>query len=159
MTVAGPVAPPAVFHWGQEGIVEYFKVKNWERFQHYRKRNPPWIKLYTSLLDDYEFGCLQDASKLLALCILMLAAKANNKLPNDAEWLHRKTGLQQMPDLAQLFEHGFIVKIDASNTLAPCKQSAMPETEESRGEERRKRGEKKPDLRASIENISERMKA
>jgi hypothetical protein len=139
--------------------MEFFKVKNWERFQHYRKRNPPWIKLYTSLLDDYEFSRLQDASKLLALCILMLAAKCHNKLPADPDWLHQKLGLQQIPDLEPLFEHGFIVKLDASNKLAECKQSAMPETETDRGEERRKRSEKEPDLRTSVANITERMKA
>ena len=138
--------------------MDYFRVKNWERFQHYRKRNPPWIKLYTSLLDDYEFSCLQDDSKLLALCILMLAAKCHNKLPTDPSWLHRKTGLQQIPDLEPLFEHGFIVRIDASNTLAACKQDAMPETEERRGEEKEKR-KRIPDLQSSVTRITERMKA
>jgi hypothetical protein len=30
--------------------------KNFEQFQHYKDRNPPWIKLWTRLLDDYEFN-------------------------------------------------------------------------------------------------------
>ena len=34
----------------------YFTVKNFEQFQHYKDRNPPWIKLWTKLLDDYEFN-------------------------------------------------------------------------------------------------------
>jgi DNA-binding NarL/FixJ family response regulator len=33
-----------------------YSVKNFERFQHYKDRSPPWIKLYNELLDDYEFG-------------------------------------------------------------------------------------------------------
>jgi hypothetical protein len=119
--------------------MEFFKVKNWDRFQHYKKRNPPWIKLYTSLLDDYEFGCLQDASKLLALCLLMLAAKTANRLPNDPAWIQKRTGLEQVPDLQPLFDHGFIVlatcKQDASELLAGCKQDSS--LSRDRGEERR----------------------
>jgi len=26
------------------------KVKNWEKYQHYKDRNPPWIKLHFELL-------------------------------------------------------------------------------------------------------------
>lgn len=28
----------------------HFKVRNWEQFQHYKDRNPPWIKLHFALL-------------------------------------------------------------------------------------------------------------
>lgn len=108
-------------------------MKNWEQFQHYKKRNPPWIKLYTHLLDDYEYGALSDASKLLALSILMLAAKTGNKLPMNIEWLKSRAGIAQKPDLKPLFACGFIVKLDASKTLADCKQNAL--SEERRGEE------------------------
>ena len=42
----------------------YLRVKNWGEFQHYTKRNPPWIKLYTSLLEDYDFNRLKDQDRL-----------------------------------------------------------------------------------------------
>ena len=140
--------------------MEFFCVKNWARYQHYKRRNPPWIKLYTSLLDDYDFGCLQDASKLLALFVLMLAAKANNRLPLDPAWIQKRTGLEQEPDLQPLFEHGFIVLIDASKMLAGCGQVATPETEERQTETDIQRGEKqipKP-LAKSVNSINERFK-
>ena len=38
----------------------YLRVRNFEQFQHYKERNPIWIKLYCSLLDDYEFAQLPD---------------------------------------------------------------------------------------------------
>lgn len=113
--------------------MDYFRVRKWETFQHYKKRNPPWIKLYTHLLDDYEFGCLQDASKVLAFYILMLAAKTGNKIPMDSGWVKNRASLTQTPDFEPLLSMGFIEKINASNTLASCKQVAMPE--ERRGEE------------------------
>lgn len=123
--------------------MEYFRVRNWDRFQHYRKRNPPWIKLYTELLDDYEFACLSDASKLLAFCIFMLAARSSNKIPLDPDWIRNRAALKSMPDLEPLFNHGFIVRCqDASETLAQRKQDAMPETEQrqSRGEQTEEKG-------------------
>ena len=39
----------------------YFSVRNWDEFQHYKDRDPTWIKLYNRLLDDYAFGLLPDA--------------------------------------------------------------------------------------------------
>jgi len=44
------------------------KIKNWHKFQHYKHRNPPWIKLHRGLLDDPEWFALSgDASKVLAM--------------------------------------------------------------------------------------------
>ena len=53
--------------------MNYLRVKNWEKFQHYKDRTPPWIKLYRDLLNDYEFSCLQDASKAHLMLIWLLA--------------------------------------------------------------------------------------
>ena len=30
--------------------------KNWSDFQHYKERNPPWIRLHRSLLDNFEWA-------------------------------------------------------------------------------------------------------
>jgi hypothetical protein len=122
--------------------MKYFRVRNWDKFQHYKNRNPPWIKLHTALLENYEFASLQDASKLLAMCIWMLAARSDNKMPVDAEWIRNKCNLKSKVDLSPLFEGGFIEEIqelpaveqDASNALAPRKQSATSEERRDRGE-------------------------
>ncbi len=115
-------------------------MRNWERFQHYRDRNPPWIKLHTELLDNYDFSQLSDASKLLALCITVLAARSDNKIPADPAWIMARCSIKTKPDLDALIKANFIERIqplqsseqDASSVLAVCKQSAMPE--ERRGE-------------------------
>ena len=106
------------------------KVKNWEEFQHYKDRNPPWIKLHRSLLTDYKFACLQDASKLHLMLIWLLASQTNNEIPNDAKYLQNLLNLDERPNLKELIEKGFLVfEHDASEVLAECKQVAMPETE------------------------------
>ena len=62
-------------------------VVNWGRFQHYKDRNPPWIKFHTSLLDDYEFQRLPDAAKWQLLLLWLVAARQDNRIPDDGEWL------------------------------------------------------------------------
>ena len=106
--------------------MEYLKVKNWEKFQHYKDRDPPWIKLERKLLRDYEFGCLQDASKLHLMLIWLLASQLENKIPNDAAWIAKQIGVSGKVELNPLISSGFLV---ASNALAGCKQVAMVETE------------------------------
>lgn len=111
----------------------YVSIANWEKFQHYNDRTPPWIKLYNSLLDDYEFSCLHDASKLLLMMLWLLASRHENKIPADIKWLKKQLPIDGDVDIKPLIEQGFI--IDASNALAVCKQDACLETEkETEGE-------------------------
>jgi hypothetical protein len=108
-------------------MTKYLRVKNWEQFQHYKDRNPPWIKLHRDLLRDYEFQCLQDASKLQLMLIWLLASQLDNKIPADENFLKNQLGIKGNLDLKELIDKGYLV--DDSNALADCKQSAMLETE------------------------------
>jgi len=122
--------------------VKYFRVKNWEKFQHYKDRNPPWIKLYNELLDKPEFGCLRDASKAHLLAIWMLASRTGNKILYDPAWISKRINATEDVKLEILEQLDFIESFeDASNPLAFYKQNAIPE--ERRGEERQRRTEKK----------------
>lgn len=105
---------------------KYFAVKNLEKFQHYRDRNPPWIKLHKTVFTDYEFSCLQDASKLHLILIWLLASQLDNKIPYDPEWLKQQIHIKGKVDLKPLFEKGFLVN---SKPLADSEQDATTETE------------------------------
>jgi len=122
--------------------MKYIRIHNWERFQHYKKRNPPWIKLHTELLDDDDFECLQDACKLLLICLwLYRARKHNGKIPADRKYLARKLPLSKIPSLQPLVDAGFIeIYQDDSTMLARCLQDA-PHTggAETETEERQRR--------------------
>jgi hypothetical protein len=46
--------------------MQYFRVKNYEKFQHFKDRTPPWIKLYRDILDDPDWHELDgDTAKTL----------------------------------------------------------------------------------------------
>lgn len=121
----------------------YFKVRNYEKFQHYGDRTPPWIKLYNSLLEDYEFSCLQDASKLHLILIWLLASRTNNRIPFDTEYLKQALKTKTNPDLDELLSSGFIEEIqvlrlsehDASDVLSSSEQDAR--LDKKRVEEKR----------------------
>ena len=108
---------------------KYFKVKNFDKYQHYKNRKPPWIKLYNDILDDYEFACLQDDSKMHLIAIFLLASRYHNKIRSDSSWIAKRINAKNKVDLDVLEEAGFIIYLDDSIMLASRKQSAIPETE------------------------------
>ena len=58
------------------------KIKNWSKFQHFKDRKPPWVKLYRDVLDDLEWHELDPlASKVLVMCWL-IASEDDGRLPN-----------------------------------------------------------------------------
>lgn len=105
--------------------MQYFRIRNSERFQHYKNRNPPWVKLHRAFLTDPDLCCLQDASRLLACCLTLIVAKHGNRLPWSPEWVQHEAHLHSLPDLDALLSAGFIERCEAaSNPLAECLQDA-----------------------------------
>ena len=113
------------------------KPKNWEKFQHYKQRCPPWIKVYRTLLDDRDFMCLPVASKALAMMLWLLASEHSDGIiegvPADWAFRLRMTDNELLAALKPLIDNGMFA--DASNVLAECLQGACPETENREREE------------------------
>lgn len=112
------------------------RVVRWEEFQHYKDRDPVWIKLHRGLLDNYEWSRLQDASKSHLIGIWMLAARHDNRIPADSEWIAKRISASGPVDLQPLIAGGFIEMEGAVEQL----DSSSLATRYARGEERR--GEK-----------------
>lgn len=92
--------------------MQYLRVKNWHEFQHYGKRNPPWIKLHNEILHSRTWVTLDDASKALVIAIMLLASRFNNEIPADPAYIQRVAYLQTLPDLEKLFAADFIERIN-----------------------------------------------
>ena len=119
-----------------------FHVKNFERFQHYRDRDPPWIKLYNSLLEDYGFACLPDTAKWHLCAIWLLASRTKNRIPCDAEWLRGRLNASSPVDLPLLLESGFIeLDQDCSEKLSKPGQDASKSLALARSRETETEGE------------------
>jgi hypothetical protein len=114
--------------------MNYVTIKNWRKYQHYKDRNPKWIKLYGSTLDDDAFEELDDLSKLHLLMLWMIASrKQGARLKADEKYLTRKAGLRGQIRLKPLIDAGFLVcEQDASADVDECVRDARPLEEESR---------------------------
>jgi hypothetical protein len=105
--------------------------KNWVKFQHYKDRNPPWIKLHRDLLIDKEFMRLPLASKALAPLLWLLASESvEGVFDADLDELEFRLRISQKElseGIKPLITNGFF--LDASTMLAVSLQDAIPETE------------------------------
>lgn len=89
-----------------------FGVKNWLKYQHYKDRNPPWIKLYKTILTDYAFCSLPDASKFHYIGIMLLAAREGNEIPYDSEWVRQQIAATARVDLDILKDAGLLLILE-----------------------------------------------
>ena len=110
------------------------RVKNLEKYQHYKHRNPPWVKLYREVWTDYTLRQLTVSERLLFLGLCSLGMELGNQIPNDPSYLSARLGFaitQAMIShllasdlvlsnliLSNLEEH------NASTLLADCVQDA-----------------------------------
>ncbi len=96
--------------------MEYIRVLNWNKYQHYARDNPPWIKLYVrnsegkrkGLIKDFAFLRLPVPARLLLILVWMLYASYNKVVPKCEKWLKSELHWPRKPDLKPLISAGFI---------------------------------------------------
>ena len=61
------------------------KIKNWSKFQHFKDRRPPWVKLYRDILDDPDWHELDAEAAKILVSLWLLASEDEDqegKLPD-----------------------------------------------------------------------------
>jgi hypothetical protein len=114
---------------------------NWAELQHYRDRNPTWIKLHKKLLDNFDFQSLPVASRALAPMLWLLASEHHNGVidasPAKLSFRLRMTASDASDALKPLIENKFFAEVPSdSKLIAGAEPNARPERE---GEERERR--------------------
>jgi hypothetical protein len=126
----------------------YFRIRSWEKFQHYKDRAPPWIKLHREILSSRTWVMLDDNAKALAIACMLLAADTDNKVPADPAYIKRVAYLQTTPDLTPLVETDFIELINENGTSLASASTALAKDTECSPEERREE-QRRADIRPS----------
>ena len=125
--------------------------KNWAVFQHYKDRNPPWIKLHREILNDRTYMTLPLASKALAPLMWLLASESKNGVfdgsVDDLMFRLHITKKEYDDGVKPLIDKGFFEI--ASGVLADCQQDARPETETETEAETKRETEAKKSTRGS----------
>ncbi len=124
------------------------KPKNWDKFQHYKDRNPPWIKVHKEQLDDPDFMSLSLASIGLAQLLWLLASESKDGTFDASmkilTFRLRKTEAELKKLITPLIHSGFFdVLANDSAVLADDTESCSEgETEgETEGEKKHAHGE------------------
>lgn len=127
-------------------------VKGWERFQHYKDRDPPWVKLYRDLLSSESWVLGTDASRLLQIASILLAARYSNQIPHRWDLIRKVASIdcteKQFDEAVRhLCANGFLeihtvttesspVAQSASTPLATCPSEAEAEAEAEKRQRR-----------------------
>ena len=122
------------------------RIKNWDRFQHFKDRKPIWIKLYRDLLDDLNWHELDGKSAKALVMIWLIASEDLGKLPEIKTLAFRlrmseKETKEVVTKLSQWLEQ------DDINTISDEYQDDMPE---KRREETDKEKEKETDTPSGV---------
>lgn len=117
---------------------QQLRITKWDEYQHYPAgaRQMIWAKLYSKRLSDYELMGLRASSRELSTCLLCIAVETENEIPNDAQWLAKRSHLsaaQIANGIKELLAIGFVERIvrkhRASSVLAACEQLSREEEE------------------------------
>lgn len=103
--------------------MKYLRVKKWDEHQHYTDRDPPWIKVYNRLLDDYDFLSLAESAQSHLVKLWLLASRTDNRIPYDLAFITTKIGAKSVVNIDDLIVAGWLELADASDIPArPAKE-------------------------------------
>jgi hypothetical protein len=104
------------------------KIRNWSKFQHFKDRRPPWIKLYRDILDDINWHQLDPlASKVLVMCWL-IASEDEGRIP-DVKTLAFRLRMSEKQTSECLFKLSHWLEQSDNAMISERYQDDDPETE------------------------------
>lgn len=119
--------------------MEYFRIKNWEKYQHRDAirghGSMSWIRVQVDILDDPKLFHLSEHDRLTWILLLLYSGRTRNRLKRDSAYIKHQLHLKWLPNLALFEELGLIETFDASSLPADCQPR-----EEKRTAEQEKRG-------------------
>jgi len=117
--------------------VDYLRVKNWSRFQHYAKRRSPWINLYNDLIGDGDdFEHLGELEQWQLVRIWMQASKSSRftldgdgkivpVLPNDEQTIRRSIQTLKKVPLASFVRDGWLIVVAEAALIDPDARAVL----------------------------------
>lgn len=112
------------------------RIKNFEKFQHFKDRCPPWVKLYRDLLNDIEWFELDPKAAKVLVSLWLIASEDETKqgnLPSTKQLAFRlRISETELKSIVSKLSHW--VERDDISAISSCNQSDAPEKRQSREE-------------------------
>ena len=124
------------------------RIKHWNKFQHFKDRKPPWVKLYRDLLDDIDWHELDaQASKVLVM-LWLIASEDEGRIPPTKTLAFRlRMTEKQTNDCLNKLSHW--LEQDDINTISERYQDDSLETERETEKEKETEAEVKRGTKGS----------
>jgi hypothetical protein len=103
-------------------------IKNWNQFQHFKDRRPPWIKLYRDLLDDLEWHQLDPVAAKVLVMLWLIASESEGNLP-DTKTLAFRLRMPEKDVSTCINKLSHWLYQDDINAISTRYQDDSPETE------------------------------
>lgn len=142
----------------------HYRIIGWDKYQHYKDRDPPWIKLHRDTLTSQTWVDADDRTRVLAIACMLIAAGTDNRIPADPGFVRRRAYLGYDPDFQPLIDLGFVELVNDAKDLAENrkrplaqrKQTLASDTECSSETEERQRREETDTAFAAFGSAAER---
>jgi hypothetical protein len=108
-----------------------YRIKGWVKFQHFKDRRPPWIKLYRDILEDPDWHELDGDTAKILVALWLLASEDDEQqgqLP-DARRLAFRLRISETKVNQALTKLSHWLEHDGINTISSGYQDDAPETE------------------------------
>lgn len=131
------------------------RIKDWGKFQHFKDRKPPWVKLYRDILDDMEWHELDPQAAKALVMFWLIASETDGYLPDIKKLAFRlRTTENEIKKVISQLSHW--LEQDDIGVISERYQDDRLETERETEEERET--EKKPrvprfDAQAHLESL------
>lgn len=100
----------------------YLRVKNWKDWQHYKDREPPWVKLHGKLLRNDDFIALSEAHQWQLVRIWMVVSQSSRftldekrrivpVVVKDESAIRRATASLKKVPLGLFIEQGWLIEL------------------------------------------------
>jgi hypothetical protein len=104
------------------------RIKNWTKFQHFKDRRPPWVKLYRDILDDLEWHELDPLAAKVLVMLWLIASENEGQIP-DNKTLAFRLRLTEVKTKEIIIKLSHWLEQDDINKISKGYQVDLPERE------------------------------
>ncbi len=108
---------------------QWLVIPKWDEFQHYKNRDPAWVKLHRSLASDPEWIKLSGHCRAVLIGLWLEYASSNCQVAVNTSSLTRRLALRVSSRQLKTLETAGFIEVSASKPLASCYSRGREEKE------------------------------
>jgi hypothetical protein len=122
------------------------RIKNWSKFQHFKDRRPPWVKLYRDILDDIEWHELDPLAAKVLVMLWLIASEDEGRIP-DSKTLAFRLRISEVKTKEIIIKLSHWLEHNDIELISSGYQVDLPETETETEREKEKEKEKEKETK------------